>query len=42
VFKHKETLLESQYKSLATSHPRQTFPLLADALHVWGSAIANE
>jgi len=30
VFKHKET----QYQSLATLHPRQTFTLLADALRV--------
>jgi len=37
VFKHKETLSESQYESLATSHPRQTSPLLADVLRVRGS-----
>jgi len=41
VFKRKETLLQSQDESLATSHLRQTFPLLADALRVRGSAIVT-
>ena len=29
-----KTHVESQYESLATLHPRQTFPLLADVLPV--------